>query len=161
MIVCTTFSSLKAHLKNSQNEETANNTGTGLVLIILRIMMSLAGWWVHKWGLRHARRQALTVSFQPHGSLMIQSFIHLHLTQKTWAAQWRTSSSQSTGPVGTSVRPRAGELLPPALWWPPIHQHNYSQSLSGQSRQFLFGPCRNCFVQRRLYHMYSDSREYR
>lgn len=43
---------------------------------------------------------------------MIQSFIHLHLTQKTWAAQWRTSSSCYGPPVGTSVRPRAGELLP-------------------------------------------------
>lgn len=85
---------------------------------------------------------------------MIQSFIHLHLTQKTWAAQWRTSSSQSTGPVGTSVRPRAGELLPPALWRPPIHQHNHSQSLVKADSSFLglaaTALCRDVFTIRTL-----------
>ena len=156
-----TFSSLKAHLKNSWNEETANNTSAGLVLMILRIIMSLVGWCMQTWDLCCARRQALIISLQPRGSVMIQSSIHLHLTQKTWAAQWRTSSSQSTWPMGASFRPRAGELLPPTLRRPLIHQHNHSQIPSGQSRQLLFGPPGNLFAERHLYHTYSDSREYR
>lgn len=70
---------------------------------------------------------------------MIQRFLHLRPTQKTWAAPWWTSSSQSTWPVGTNFRPQAGEFLPRALWLPSIHQHNYTQVLSGQRQQFLFG----------------------
>lgn len=70
---------------------------------------------------------------------MIQRFIHLRPTQKTWAAPWWTVHPRAHGLWVPVSGPRLEEFVPSALWRPPIHQHSSTQVLSGQRQQFLFG----------------------
>ena len=78
---------------------------------------------------------------------------HLSLRAASWyrgsylCVRPRRHGLPSGGPVHPRAHglwvpvssPRLEESVPPALWRPQIHQHSYTQVLSGQRQQFLFG----------------------
>ena len=116
-----------------------SNIGAGLVLMILRIIMSLAGWWVHTWDPPLCRTPGadyfISASWQPYdtelhtsasdpedlGCPVEDQFIPEHMAYgyKFQAPGWRAPAPRSAAAPDPSTQPQSDSFWskPTVTFW--------------------------------------------